>query len=183
MELNKISNKALKLALKASAVLDIEISDDAYLRCFTYTENWVFGIDIATYDNGGGDNIAVVIKDESILIKGFDHESEVSPHAQEEYGVWPGMYNGAPTELVEVLNDEVFEIEEVTFCIWRLDSEAIWSREAVELNNVKDDGSSWLLSAITTTPSAFIEYVESYYDGDFNQLTPEKVHDVFAAQM
>ncbi|WP_260491247.1 hypothetical protein [Pseudoalteromonas maricaloris] len=42
---------------------------------------------------------------------------------------------------------------------------------------------SWLLSAITTTPSAFIEYVESYHDGDFNLLTPEKIHDVFAAQM
>ncbi|WP_260491248.1 hypothetical protein [Pseudoalteromonas maricaloris] len=95
------------MALKASAALDIEISDDEYLRCFTYTENWVAGIDIATYENGGGDNIVVVIKGESILIKGFDHESEVSPHAQEEYGVWPGMYEGAPTELLEVLNDEV----------------------------------------------------------------------------
>lgn len=46
MELNKISNKELKLALKACAALDIEISDDEYLRCFTYTENWVSGIDI-----------------------------------------------------------------------------------------------------------------------------------------
>ena len=183
MELNKISNKELKLALKASAALDIEISDDEYLRCFTYTENWASGIDIATYENGGGDNIVVVIKDESILIKGFDHESEVSPHAQEEYGVRLGMYEGAPTELLEVLNDEAFEIEEVTFCIWRLDNEATWSRGAVEFNNDEDDGSSWLLSAITITPSAFIEYVENYHDGDFNQLTREKIHDVFVAKM
>ena len=30
---------------------------------------------------------------------------------------------------------------------------------------------------------AFIEYVENYHDGEFNQLTAEKIHDVFAAQM
>ncbi len=94
-----------------------------------------------------------------------------------------GSANRAPTELLEVLNDEAFEIEEVTFCIWRLDNEATWSRGAVEFNNDEDDGSSWLLSAITITPSAFIEYVENYHDGDFNQLTREKIHDVFVAKM
>lgn len=121
MELGNISNRELRLALKASATLDIEVCDEEFLRCFTYTENWAPGFDVATYENGGGDDIIFVIQGDSILIKGFDHESEVSPHAQDEYGVWPGMYEGAPHDLLSVLDDDTFEVEDVTFCYWRLE--------------------------------------------------------------
>lgn len=170
------------MALKASATLDIEVCDEEFLRCFTYTENWAPGFDVATYENGGGDDIIFVIQGDSILIKGFDHESEVSPHAQDEYGVWPGMYEGAPHELLSVLDDDTFEVEDVTFCYWRLENEISWSRGSVTFENNEDDGSGWLLSAITITPKKFIEYIESYYEGNYTRVTPERVHEVFATQ-
>jgi len=94
MKLESISNSQIRSSLKACAALDIELCDDEYLRCFTFSPDWCEGVQVATYENGGGDDLVIVFSGESILIKGFDHESEVSPHAQDEYGVWPGMYDG-----------------------------------------------------------------------------------------
>ncbi|MCE2573905.1 hypothetical protein [Motilimonas eburnea] len=179
MELDNISNKKLISALKASAALDIELCEDEYLRCFSYKANWEPGIDVASYENGGGDEIIIVIKGDSILIKGFDHESEISPHAQEEYGIWPGMYGGAPEELLAVLDNEALEIDHVTFCFWRTANTGSWQQGPVDFQNNEDNGTGWLLPAITTTPEDFIEYAKSYYEDGYGKITPERVRQVF----
>lgn len=182
MVLNKISNKNLELALKACAVLDIELCVEECLRRFTYYPDWISGIDVAKYENGGGDDIIFVVKDDSILIKGFDHESEVSPHAQKEYGIWPGMYEGAPEDLLAILDDEAFEIDHVTFCYWRTQNTGSWQQGSVEFHNNEDNGAGWLLPVIATTPEEFIEYGKGYYEDDFSRITPERVRQVFEMQ-
>lgn len=180
MILDNLPNKKLVSALKASAALDIELCEDEYLRCFSYKANWAPGIDVASYENGGGDEIVIVIKGDAILIKGFDHESEVSPHAQEEFRIWPGMYEGAPEELLGVLDNDFFEIAHVTFCFWRTSNSGSWQQGTVNFQNNEDNGASWLLPAITITPECFIEYAKDYYQDDFNKITPARVHQVFS---
>ncbi|MDN3474774.1 hypothetical protein [Pseudoalteromonas sp. APC 3355] len=179
MELADITNKNLKAALKASAILDIEFCDDEHLRCFSYKAEYARGVDIATYDNGGGDQIVIVLTSNTILIKGFDHESQVSPHSQDEYAIWPGMYQGAPKELLKTLEADDFEIDQVTFCFWRSEKDATWQQGPVNFKNNEDDGASWLLCVIPKTPSDFIEYANEYYNDDFNKVSPERVYQVF----
>ncbi|MCH1919628.1 hypothetical protein L9G15_09305 [Shewanella sp. A3A] len=180
MKLAHLSNQQLIAALKASAALDIALCEDAHLRCFSYQTDWQAGVDIASYNNGGGDEIIFIIKGDAILIKGFDHESEVSPHAQEEYGIWPGMYNGAPEALLAILANDEFDMDDVTFCFWRTSNTGAWQQGPVEFLNDEDDGSRWLLSIVTTTPNEFIEYAKDYYQDDFNRISPAQVHQVFA---
>ncbi|WP_417761483.1 hypothetical protein [Shewanella sp.] len=179
MELDTLSNKQLIAALKACATLDIALCEEAHIRSFAYQADWQPGIDIATYDNGGGDNLLIIIKGDAILIKGFDHESEVSPYAQEEYGIWPGIYDGAPAELLAMLDNDAFERDDVTFCFWRTTNTGTWQQGPVEFPNNEDDGSNWLLAAIRTTAKEFIDYATYYYQDDFNKMTPAKVHQVF----
>ena len=179
MKLENISNSQIRSSLKACAALDIELCDDEYLRCFTFNSAWSDGIQVATYENGGGDDLVIVFSDDSILIKGFDHESEVSPYAQEEYGVWPGMYDGAPEKLLSILDDEAFEKEDVTFCYWREGETGKWRQGPVKFNDEGDDGSSWLLPAIKITPLEYIEWGKEYYEEDFNRISVQRVHDVF----
>ncbi|WP_123042562.1 hypothetical protein [Cohnella candidum] len=39
-------------------------------------------------------------------MKGFDHESPLSPYAQDEHRVWPGIYDNVPSELLSLLEHE-----------------------------------------------------------------------------
>ncbi|NMM40807.1 hypothetical protein [Pseudoalteromonas arctica] len=66
MILDNLPNKKLVSTLKASAALDIELCEDEYLRCFSYKANWAAGIDVASYENGGGDEIVIIIKGDTI---------------------------------------------------------------------------------------------------------------------
>ncbi|WP_156123804.1 hypothetical protein [Paenibacillus sp. FSL R7-0273] len=47
---------------------------------------------MAKIDNGAGDHLIILFSGEGCIIKGFDHESGLSPYAQDEYKVWQGIY-------------------------------------------------------------------------------------------
>lgn len=89
----------IQRAMQCAARCDATVTSEDWLRAFWYHEHWADGISMARYDNGAGDHVvAFFAADGRALIKGFDHESEVSPHAREEYGIWPGIYDGVPSE-------------------------------------------------------------------------------------
>lgn len=179
MILNALTNQEIKAALRASSSLEKLLCDEAWLRCFMYKENWSEGIDIMTYDNGGGDHVHVIFQNDSILIKGFDHESEVSPYAQDEYKIWQGMYDGVSNDFLRVLNDESLEYDHVTFCYWRSSNNEEWSQGDVKFDNNENDGSGWLLSALTLTPEKYIEYAKSYYTNGLNRMSEEQIFITF----
>ena len=125
---------------------------------------------MAKYDNGGGDHVFVFFTlDGKTLIKGFDHESQVSPHAREEYGIWPGIYDGLPPDLVSLLQDEAVEFEDVTFCCWNLDGSSWETGNAVIPEGI-DDGSGALLSMVQMNADEFIEWARSYYENSFDLI-------------
>lgn len=176
--LNGLSNTQIRSAFQASASLEKILCDEAWLRCFNYEADWAEGIDIVTYENGGGDHVYIIFIGDAILIKGFDHESDVSPYAQDEYKVWAGMYDGVPEKFLSVLNDESLEHKDVTFCYWRI-SDGAWSQGNVIFENNEDDGSGWLLSALTVTPEKYIEYAKNYYADAFNRISESQVYKTF----
>lgn len=70
-------------------------------------------------------------------MKGFDHESELSPYARPEYDVHPGIYDQTPTLLLALLEDEALEKEDVTFCIWRETTDTKWRMGDVQTSEKK----------------------------------------------
>ena len=180
MKLEELSNAKIIASLKACASLDIELCEEENLRCYKFYENWSNDVDVATYENGGGDDLVIIIKGGTILIKGFDHESDVSPYAQEEFRIWPGMYDGAPEELIKVLEDEAFEKDHVTFCIWRQSEVGSWNKGSVVFNEGEDDGSSWLLSSIKASIEEYVEWGKEYYEEDFECLPIERIQKYFS---
>ncbi|MCO1335856.1 hypothetical protein MO867_16090 [Microbulbifer sp. OS29] len=179
--MKQLSNKQVFSHLKSCAELDVELCEKEYLRSYRFYPEWSEGVQVATYENGGGDDLVVVFCGDSILIKGFDHESEVSPHAQDEYGIWPGIYEGAPLRLLEVLDDKVFEKKDVTFCLWREADDVEWKRGPVSFPNDENDGSDWLLSAIRTSPEDFIAWGKDYFEDDFSRVSESRIHEIFAS--
>jgi hypothetical protein len=149
MKLNSLSNSQILSAVKASEEIDYELPEEDEFCSFEFNEEGSNGAQIAIYDNGGGDDLVVIFKNNSILIKGFDHESRVSPYSRDEYGVWPGMYDGAPKYLLDALGDESIEKDHVTFCYWRESETGEWQQGPVTFTDGENDGSDWLISSIT----------------------------------
>lgn len=160
----------LRLALQCAARCDAALVSEDWLRSFWYDENWSDGVTMAKYDNGSGDHVfALFMADGKALIKGFDHESEVSPYARDEYGIWPGMYEGLPPELLHLVQDAAVEYEHVTFCHWSVDGRT-WQTGNAQIPEGIDDGSAWLLDMIQMNAAEFVEWAKSYYDEDFDVL-------------
>ncbi len=179
MDTPKLSPPQLRQALQSAAKCDATVTSKDWLRAFWYEENWSDGVIMAKYDNGGGDHVFVFFtSDGKTLIKGFDHESEVSPHAQAEYGIWPGIYDGLPSDLDKLVKNEAVEYEDVTFCCWSVDGQTWQSGSAVIPHGI-DDGSSWLLDMVQMTAEEFIEWGKSYYEDNFEIIGEAGVSEQF----
>ncbi|MFT9847792.1 hypothetical protein [Aneurinibacillus sp. REN35] len=146
------------------AGLDLILCPEEWLRVHHYEPRWLDGVSLGIIDNGAGDDLYVIFAPEGVLIKGFDHESPLSPHADEEYGVWPGMYDDVPASLVSYLDTDTFEKEDVTFCLWREKHDSEWRTGEVEHPEDLDNGADFLLSSLTYTAEEYTEWAEDYYD-------------------
>jgi hypothetical protein len=145
----------------------------------SYVQEWNEDVCMAKIDNGSGDHLFILFSSKGTIIKGFDHESELSPYAQEEHEVWPGIYENVPNELLSLLDNDAIERDVVTFCIWCEKSDFRWQKGKVEIPEGEDDGSGFLVNAIFHTPEDFVKFAEDYFE-----ITPsieiiEKIYNGF----
>jgi len=168
---------SLKEILISLAALNIVLCSEDWLRYHRYTKNWSENIDLAEIDNGSGDNMYILFTDKGVLIKGFDHESDVSPHARDEFAVWPGIYETLPEHFMKLLNDVSLRKEDVTFCIWREISDTDWKQGNVMFENGEVDGSGYLLSSICNSPEIFKEWADDYFETDLPLDIIESVYN------
>ncbi|WP_229750260.1 hypothetical protein [Paenibacillus nasutitermitis] len=119
---------------------------------------------MAKIDNGSGDHLFILFAPDGAILKGFDHESSLSPHAGEDYVIWPGIYDQTPLVLLDLLDDEAIEKDEVTFCIWREAGDTSWRKGQIAVPDGADDGSGFLLGTIRLTPEQYVDWAEDYFD-------------------
>lgn len=174
-----LSPDQVQRAMHAAARCDATVTAQDWLRAHRYHENWSGGMSMAQYDNGAGDHvIAFFAPDGRALIKGFDHESEVSPHAREQYAIWPGIYDGVPSEFLSLLQDEAAEYDHVTFCCWSEDGQT-WKTGSALIPEEMDDGSDWLLDMVQMDADAFIDWATYYYGANFDLIGADGVVAAF----
>lgn len=164
----------LRDAMQFSAMLDIVLCDEQWLRSYDFQPKWSDGIAMAKYDNGGGNDMFVFFRGRDTIIKGFDHESPVSPHAREEYAVWPGIYDGVPSSLDELFDDAAVERDEVTFCVWHTSGK--WCCGSMTFPEQEDDGSSYLLGAIRVDSGSYCDWAGDYYGRELNNASIASVY-------
>lgn len=58
----------------------MDICQDEWLRYHSFVQNWDEGVCMAKIDNGAGDHLIILFSADGSIIKGFDHESELSPY-------------------------------------------------------------------------------------------------------
>lgn len=170
-----ISVSELKRRLRAASNCDALATEQVWLRTFTYTVDWQDAVDLAKYDNGRGDHVFVLFTaGGAAFIKGFDHESAVSPHSRDVFGTWSGLYHGLPESFGGLLKNEIFEAEEATFCCWSEDGER-WNTGTADIPPDLDDGSGWMLYAIQKDASQYAEWAKSYYGENFELIGIDRI--------
>jgi len=169
----------MKKSIISMSALDIILNEEEWIRIYSYDPNWGNKVSLGKIDNGGGDNMHILFSEDGCIIKGFDHESELSPHAQDEFKVWNGIYEDVPDKLLKLLEDEAIEKEDVTFCIWRESKAYEWKKGNVEIPKEYDDGAVYMLGRIYTNPDEYLKWAKDYYDDLEDRLPIKLIEDIF----
>lgn len=165
----------LKKLMKAQAALSIILCEEDWLRYHSFEPAWSDHIAMAKIDNGAGDHLFILFAPQGTILKGFDHESELSPYANDEQAIAPGIYEAAPNNLLQLLDDEAIEREDVTFCIWRENSDAAWQKGNVEASE-HVDGSAFLIGAIHQTAEDYVDFANGYFE---QEIPVQQVSEIY----
>ncbi len=169
----------LEVLCKSLAMLDTIMSPEWEYRYFSFNAKWGDGERLGSMRNGSGDDYFVYFNDEGALIKGFDHESEMSPYANDKLSVWQGVVDGVPEAFLEFLKDPSMPPEYTTFCIWRLHSDSGWETGLIDYpsSDAEADGSEWLLFALDENPDTYSEFAAEYYE---TSIDSDAVREIYA---
>jgi hypothetical protein len=152
------------------AVLEAILSPEWGDRYHSYDRRWAPGVELASMRDGSGDEYSIVFAPEGTYIRGFAHESPMSPYAGD--GPWPGVLDTVPEPLLRWVTEPAFCDENgmpvVTACLWRGPADDGWRTGEVEYPDGPDpDGAAGLfallVAAEATAADAFREFAEDYY--------------------
>lgn len=164
----------MKALLKKQAILDIMITpeQEAWLRLVSYHYDTDKQCDVFKIDNGSGDHLYALFSAHGAILKGFDHESCLSPYQNEDDQLADGIYDNVPSELLALLDEET-EKNDVTFCLWQLPGHTDWHKSQVALPDAcwqeeeqqsDDGGQALLLGYIFANAEEWYQWASIYYE-------------------
>ena len=164
------SPDVLRRAMQSMAMLDAILSPDWQGRYYSFNSQWSAGEQMGSMRDGCGDDLHAHFGPAGCWIKGFAHESPMSPFREKPPQVWPGIYDAVPAEFTGCLKQPAFDIEAVTFCVWHQSTDQKWQVGAIPYKNGSPDpdGSEALLSPLDGVPETYQKWAEDYYECDVN---------------
>jgi hypothetical protein len=132
-------------------------------RSFEFHPKWGPGAaQMGAFKDGSGNFFFAWFSAKGAVIRGFDHESVMSPFRQDPPVVWPGIFEGLPPALAYAVDEVAFVPEEITFAFWATGREGDWKAGRVKPAKGKDaDGAQRLLSCFQ---QSFERWRKAYYD-------------------
>ncbi len=160
------SPEALRRAMQSMAMLDAILCPDWQGRYYSFDSHWAAGQQMGSMRDGSGDECLAHFGPAGCWIKGFAHESPMSPFRKTPPGAWPGIYDTVPAEFAGCLEELAFSIEATTFCVWQRTTDQKWQVGAISYQNGSPDpdGSAMLLSPYDGTPETYQKWAEEYYE-------------------
>ena len=156
---------SLKRLCQSLAVLDAIMSPEWEYRYYSFNSKWSEGEMMGSMRNGSGDEYFILFNSHGAIMKGFAHESSMSPWASDPVQVWSGVLDHVPAEFGKFLTEPAFSMSETTFCIWRRTEDESWQTGQIEYPEDDDpDGSEGLLFILDGEPRTYHEFAEEYYE-------------------
>jgi hypothetical protein len=79
---------------RSMAVLEAILSPEWESRYYSFDAGWSPGEEMASMRNGSGDGYSIVFSAAGAYVRGFAHESAMSPYGDD--GPWPGVLDSVP---------------------------------------------------------------------------------------
>jgi len=156
----------LERRCRALAVLEAILCPEPRWRYYSFDAAFAPGARAATMDSATGDGWLIWFSPRGVVIRGFDHESPVSPWRDEPVAPWPGLFDGLPAKLRHGPRLEVDGVESVTFCLWWDRDDPGWRAGAVaqpDAEYADPDGSKWLLAELSG-PAAYQTHAQEVHE-------------------
>jgi hypothetical protein len=160
------------------ATLDAILCPEWQYRYYSFNRRWADGEQMGSMRNGSGDDFFAHFSAAGCWLKGFAHESIMSPYAHEPTRVWPGIWEAVPVEFAACLREPAFTVEDVTFCIWRRSADPSWGAGRVDFPADDDDpdGSAFLLSDLDGRPETYVAYASEYFEQELDVASVAHVY-------
>jgi len=158
-------------------MLDAIMSPEWENRYYSFNSKWGEGEMMASMRNGSGDDYFTLFNKHGAVLKGFAHESPMSPYGNESGKLWSGLLDAVPSEFQGFLSEPAFSIEDTTFCIWRKYTDSSWQVGKIDYPEGDDpDGSEDLLFILDGKPPTYKEFAEEYYEREVDISAVEHVY-------
>lgn len=155
----------LKRLLQSLAMLDAILSPNWEYRFYSFNAKWAKGEQMGSMRTGSGDDFFALFNKHGCFLKGFDHESPMSPYRESPKRPWPGLLDGVPKEFAAAAKEPAFNMEDTTFCLWRRYGDDRWHHGPVKFPRAKDpDGSRGLLSPLDGNPRTYLKWAHDYFE-------------------
>jgi hypothetical protein len=92
---------------RSFTLLDAMVSPDGYTT-YAFHARWGEDQELASMDNGSGNEYSIAFTASGAFIRGFDHESPMSPYGDEDHATWPGLVESVPSEFAAQVTDPAF---------------------------------------------------------------------------
>lgn len=177
----------------AAATLDAILSPEWDGRRYSFTADWGGKASAAEIRDGCGNDCFIVFTTDGVFIKGFDHESPMSPyrrastHASGSPELWPGLVDGLPAVFTQFLTEPAFAgpdgVLAMTFCIWRENHDSQWHSGPVDftgLDPYDTDGAHEMLGALCepNPAAAYSSFAFEYFEVDLDPVAVEQIFEL-----
>nr|BFE58628.1 hypothetical protein GCM10020063_031540 [Dactylosporangium thailandense] len=172
---------ALRDRCRALAMLEAILSPDWESRYYSFNAHWGPGEQMASMRDGSGAAWSIVFSPAGAFLRGFDHESKMTPVANGG-ALWPGLVDTVPAVFADCVAEPAFSFEgvlEATVCLWRQAGDDRWHAGELDFPGGDDpDGAGGLFEVLVDgTAAAYRRFAEDYYG---TAVDPGVVGEVFA---
>jgi hypothetical protein len=169
--------ETLRKLTQSLAVLDAILMPEWDNRYYSFNSKWAETEQMASMRNGQGDSWHCGFGPPGAFLKGFDHESVMSPWSAEISRVWPGVLDAVPDGFKSFATEPAFSMEDTTFCIWRGIQDPQWSTGKISFPAADDpDGSAWMLSILDGNPISYRTWAEDYYECSVSLAAVQRIY-------
>lgn len=155
---------------RALAMIEAIVSPEWESRYYSFDVRWAEDQQMASMRNGSGDEYSIVFTQHGAFIRGFDHESPMSPALTQQ--LWPGLIDDVPVAFLPQVSEPAFSCDgrlEATFCLWRLTTHEAWQTGAIDYPQfggyrTSPDGSEVLAILCDASPRSYLAFASDYYE-------------------
>lgn len=169
---------------RSLAMLEAILCPDWEWRQYSFDSRWAPGEEMASMRNGSGDSYSIVFSAAGAFIRGFDHESPMSPFGGDSDQLWPGLVDSVPEVFADCVAEPAFsadDILEATVCLWRQEKDDRWHLGDVDLPEGDDpDGASRLFELLVDgSPEGYQRFAKDVHE---RSLDVSAIRRIFALE-